>query len=86
MHVKYTSLSTCLKNSIEIANSKNSIFQGQQKKVIGTKNVRKTKSYVTNEKNFKSVKGLQRNFRKYILKNSQFFANVSKLRRKQTKS
>ena len=36
------------------------------------KNVRKTKSYVTKEKNFKSVKGLQRNFRKCILKNSHF--------------
>ena len=50
---------------------------------MGTKNVRKTNNYVTREKLFKSVKGLQRNFRKCILKNSQFFANISKLRPKQ---
>ena len=42
---------------LKITNSKNSIFQGQQKKVMGTKNVRKTKSYLTKEKIFKSVKG-----------------------------
>ena len=44
--------------------------------------MRKTKSYVTKEKIFKSVKGLLRNFKKFILKNSQFFANISKLRQK----
>ena len=55
---------------LEITNSKNNIFQGQQTKVMGTKIVRKTKSYVTKEKNFKSVKGLQRSFKKFILKNS----------------
>ena len=43
------------------------------------------KSYVTKEKNSKSVKGLQRNFKKCILKNSQLFANISKLRPKQKK-
>ena len=32
-----------------------------------TKNVRKTIRYVTKEKKFKSVKGLQRNFRKCII-------------------
>ena len=52
---------------LKITNSKNSKLQGQQKKVMGTKNVRKTKSYVKKGKNFKSVKGLQRNFRKCIL-------------------
>ena len=52
---------------------------------MGTINVRITKSYVTKEKYFKSEKGLQRNFRKCILKNSQFFANISKLRPKQKK-
>ena len=67
----------------KITNSKNSIFQGQQKKVMGTKNMRKTKSCVTNEKKFKSVKGLQRNFRKCIHKNSQFFANILILMPKQ---
>ena len=56
---------------LKINNSKNSIFQGQQ--VMRTKNVRKTKSYVTKEKSFKSVKGLQINFRKCIIKSSQFF-------------
>ena len=40
----------------------------------------------TKEKKFKSVKGLQRHFKKCILKNSQFFANISKLRPKQKKS
>ena len=44
------------------------------------------KSYVTKEKNSKSVKGLQRNFKKCILKNSQLFANISKLRPKQKKN
>ena len=53
---------------------------------MGTKNVRKTKSYVTKEKNFKSVNGLQRNFRKCIPKNSQLFANISKLKPKQKKT
>ena len=48
-------------------------------------NVRETKSYVTKDNIFKSVKGLQRNFKKCILKNSQFFANISKLRSKQKK-
>ena len=71
---------------LKINNSKNSIFQGQEKKVMRTKNVRKTKSYVTKEKNIKSVKSLQRKFRKCILKNSQFFANISKLRPKQKKA
>ena len=52
---------------------------------MGTKNVHKTNSYITTEKIFKSVKGLQRNFRKCILKNSQFFANILKLRMKQKK-
>ena len=42
------------------------------KKVMGTKNVRKTKSYVTQEKNFSPLKGLQRNIRKCILKKSVF--------------
>ena len=42
---------------LQITNSKNSKFQGQQKKVMGTKHVRKTKSYVRN----------------CILKNRQFF-------------
>ena len=37
----------------------------------------------TKEKIFKSVKGLQRNFRKCILKNRQLFAKISKLRPKQ---
>ena len=55
------------------------------KKVMGTKNVRITKSYVTKEKILKSVKGLQSNFRKCILKNSRVFANISKLRLKQKK-
>ena len=79
-----TSLSTSLKNCVKNYQFKNSIFQGQQKRVMGTKNVRKAKSYVTKEKILKSVKGLQRNFRKYILKISQFFANISKLRPKKT--
>ena len=48
--------------------------------------MRKTKSYETKEKNFKLVKGFQRNFRKCILKNSQFFANISKLKPKQKKN
>ena len=43
-------------------------------------------SYVRKEKNLKSVKGLQRNFKKRILKNSNFFANISKLRPKQKKN
>ena len=55
------------------------------KKVMGTKNVRKTKSYVTQEKIFSPLKGLQRNIRKCILK-SQFFANISKLKPKQKKN
>ena len=54
------------------------------KKVMGTKNVRKTNSYLREEEILKSVKGLQRNFRKCILKNSQFFANISKLWPKKT--
>ena len=58
------------------------MFQGQ-KKTMGTKNVHKTKSYVTKEKFFKSMNGLQRNFRKCILKNSPFFAIIPKLRPKQ---
>ena len=49
-----------LKIVLKITNSKNSIFQGQQKKVMGRKNVRKTKSYAIIEKIFKSVKGLQK--------------------------
>ena len=40
----------------------------------------------TEEKNFKSVKGLQRYLKKRILKNSQFFVNISKLRPKQKKN
>ena len=67
MHVEYTYLSTCLKNSVKNYQFKKSIIQGQQKKVMGIKNVHKTISYVTKEKNFKSVKGLQTNFRKCIL-------------------
>ena len=50
-----------------------------------TKNVHKTKSSVSKETILKSVKGLQRNFIKCILKNSQFFANISKLKPKQKK-
>ena len=50
---------------------------------MGTKNVRKTKSYVTKEKNCKSVKGLQRSFRNVFSKIVRFFANISKLRLKQ---
>ena len=60
-------------------------LRSKQQKVMGTKNERKTKSYVTKEKNFKSVKGLQRISGKCILKNSQFLANISKLRPKQQK-
>ena len=52
---------------LKIAHPKNSILQGQQKKGMKPKNVRKTKSYGKKGKNFKSVKGLQRNFRKCIL-------------------
>ena len=37
---------------LKITNSKNRIFQGQQKS-YGTKNVRKIKRYVTKEKIFK---------------------------------
>ena len=33
-----------------------------------------------NEKNLKSVKGLQRNFRKCILKNSQFFSEYLEIK------
>ena len=47
---------------------------------MGTKNVRKTKSYVSKEKIFKSVKGLQRNFRKCIIKNSQFFCKYLEIK------
>ena len=47
---------------------------------MGTKNVRKTKSHVTKEKILKSVKGLQRNFRKCILKNSQFFCEYPEIK------
>ena len=68
---------------LKITNSKNSTFQGQQKKVMGTKNVRKTKSYVTKEKNFKSVKVLQRNLENVFSKIVSFFANISKLKPKQ---
>ena len=54
-HVEYKYLSTCLKNSVKNHQFKNSIFQGQQKRVMGTKNVRKTKSYVTKEKKLKKM-------------------------------
>ena len=47
---------------------------------MGTKNVRKTKSHVTKEKILKSAKGLQRNFRKCILKNSQFFCEYPEIK------
>ena len=45
---------------LKITNSKNSIFQGQQKKVMGTKIQSKTNVYVTKENNL--------NFKKCILK------------------
>ena len=35
---------------------------------------------LTKEKNFKSVKGLQKNFRKCILKNSQFFCEYLEIK------
>ena len=37
-------------------------------------------SYVTKEKILKSVKGLQRHFRKCILKNSQFFCEYLEIK------
>ena len=42
--------------------------------------------YVTKEVIFKSVKGLQINFRKYILKNSQFFCEYLEIEAKTKKS
>ena len=44
---------------------------------MGTKNVRKTKSYVTKEKKFKEI--LENVFSKIV----SFFANISKLKPKQ---
>ena len=55
-----------LKNSVENYQFKKSIFQGQQKKGMKSKNVRKTKSYVTEGKNFESVKGLHNVFSKIV--------------------
>ena len=47
---------------------------------MGTKNVRKTKSYATKEKIIKLITGLQRNFRNCILKNSQFFCEYLEIK------